>query len=128
MRNDPLARNIAEVIDDLYREHSPPRDHESLLALVQHQIGHVQRVTAKPLEDEIKWLLEEQARLIWFVVLIAIKRQADAQQQATRLVSQTLLTCPHCGDDFLLNEAGDGAISVERVERMPMDSLAGRSS
>jgi hypothetical protein len=36
----PLARNIAEVIDDLNRQHAPPRDHERLIELVQHQIEH----------------------------------------------------------------------------------------
>ena len=25
-----LSRNLAEVIDDLYRQHAPPRDHERL--------------------------------------------------------------------------------------------------
>jgi hypothetical protein len=25
-----LARNIAEVIDDLYRQHAPPRNHERM--------------------------------------------------------------------------------------------------
>ena len=29
----PLARNIAEVIDDLYRQHAPPRDHERLIEM-----------------------------------------------------------------------------------------------
>jgi hypothetical protein len=28
------------VIDDLYREHAAPRDHERMLDLVQHQIRH----------------------------------------------------------------------------------------
>jgi hypothetical protein len=42
--------------------------------------------------------------------------QPTRLQGRERLISQTLLTCPHCGDDFLLNEASDGAISVERVE------------
>jgi hypothetical protein len=63
VRNDPLARNIAEVIVDLFRAHAPPRDHESLIALVQHQVEHVQRVTAKPLSDEIKGLRKEIERL-----------------------------------------------------------------
>jgi hypothetical protein len=62
MRNDPLARNIAEVIDDLYRQHAPPRDHERLIALIQHQIEHVQRLTAKPLNEEIRRLREEIER------------------------------------------------------------------
>jgi hypothetical protein len=62
MRNDPLARNIAEVIDDLYREDAPPRDHERLISLVQHQIEHVQWLAAKPLREEIKQLRDEIAR------------------------------------------------------------------
>jgi hypothetical protein len=48
-RTDPLVRNIAEVIDDLYREHSPPRDHDYLLALIQHQIAHVPWLTGEAL-------------------------------------------------------------------------------
>jgi hypothetical protein len=63
MRGDQLARNIAEVIDDLYREHSPPRDHDRLIALIQHQIEHVQWLTAKPLREEIKRLREEIERV-----------------------------------------------------------------
>ena len=39
----PLARNIAEVIDDLYRQHAPPRNHERMIELVQHQIEHAMR-------------------------------------------------------------------------------------
>ena len=35
------------------------------------------------------------------------------------LHSQTLMTCPHCGDDFLINEAGDGSISAEIVVAPP---------
>jgi hypothetical protein len=27
----PFARNIAEVIDDLYRQHAPPRNHERMI-------------------------------------------------------------------------------------------------
>jgi hypothetical protein len=27
----PLARNIVEVIDDLYRQHAPPRNHERMI-------------------------------------------------------------------------------------------------
>jgi hypothetical protein len=34
------SRNLAEVIDDLYRQHAPPRDHERLIQLVQVQIRH----------------------------------------------------------------------------------------
>ena len=53
MRNDPLARNIAEVIDDLYRQHAPPRDHERLISLVQHQIEKLQPPqNENPAEDE----------------------------------------------------------------------------
>jgi hypothetical protein len=33
-----LDRNLAQVIDDLYRENAPPRDRERVLALVQVQI------------------------------------------------------------------------------------------
>ena len=32
------SRNLAEVIDDLYRQHAPPRDHERLIRFVQVQI------------------------------------------------------------------------------------------
>jgi hypothetical protein len=39
-QRERLSRNLAEVIDDLYREHAPPRDHERMLDLVQHQIRH----------------------------------------------------------------------------------------
>jgi hypothetical protein len=39
-----LSRNLAEVIDDLYRQHAPPRDHERMIALVQHQIEHAMRM------------------------------------------------------------------------------------
>jgi hypothetical protein len=42
-----LARNIAEVIDDLHRQHAPPRDHERMIELVQHQIEHVMRMAVK---------------------------------------------------------------------------------
>jgi hypothetical protein len=51
MRGDPLARNIAEVIDDLYRQHAPPRDHQLLIALIQHQIEHVQWVMTRQLDE-----------------------------------------------------------------------------
>lgn len=63
MRNDPLVRNIAEVIDDLYRQHSPPRDHDHLLALIRHQLAHVRWVAEKPLHDLIKELRGEIRRL-----------------------------------------------------------------
>jgi hypothetical protein len=43
----PLARNIAEVIDDLYRQHAPPRNHERLIELVQHQIEHAMRMAVE---------------------------------------------------------------------------------
>ena len=38
--HERLSRNLAEVIDDLYRQHAPPRDHERLIQLVQVQIRH----------------------------------------------------------------------------------------
>ena len=38
--SERLSRNLAEVIDDLYRQHAPPRDHERLIQLVQVQIRH----------------------------------------------------------------------------------------
>jgi hypothetical protein len=63
MRNDPLVRNIAEVIDDLYSEHSPPRDHEYLLALIRHQLAHVRWLAEKPLHDTIKQLRGEIRQL-----------------------------------------------------------------
>jgi hypothetical protein len=62
MRGDPLARNIAEVIDDLYQQHSPPRDHERLIALIQHQIERVQWLAVKPLREEIKRLREARQK------------------------------------------------------------------
>ena len=43
----PLARNIAEVIDDLYRQHAPPRNHERMIELVQHQIEHAMRMAVE---------------------------------------------------------------------------------
>jgi hypothetical protein len=43
----PLARKIAEVIDDLYRQHAPPRNHERLIELVQHQIEHAMRMAVR---------------------------------------------------------------------------------
>ena len=45
----PLARNIAVVIDDLYRQHAPPRNHERLIELVQH---HVERAMWLAIKDE----------------------------------------------------------------------------
>jgi hypothetical protein len=63
MRDDPLVRHIAEVVDDLYREHSPPRDHEYLLALIRHQIAHVRWLAEKPLHDTIKQLRGEIRQL-----------------------------------------------------------------
>jgi hypothetical protein len=62
MRNDPLARNITEVIDDLYRQHAPPHDHERMISRVQHQIEHVQWLTAKSLNEEIRRLRDEIER------------------------------------------------------------------
>ena len=46
-RKAPLARNIAEVIDDLYRQHAPPRYHERMIELAQHQIQHAMRMAAR---------------------------------------------------------------------------------
>lgn len=56
MRDDRLLRNIAEVVDDLYREHSPPRDHDYLMRLIRSQLAHVQFLAERPLHDEIKEL------------------------------------------------------------------------
>jgi hypothetical protein len=42
-----LARNIAEVIDDLYRQHAPPRNHERMIELVQHQIEHAMQMAVE---------------------------------------------------------------------------------
>ena len=39
----------------------------------------------------------------------------DHSPDGNDLRSQTLLTCPHCRGDFLINEAGDGSVSVEVV-------------
>jgi hypothetical protein len=57
-----LSRNLAEVIDDLYRQHAPPRDHERLIQLVQVQIRHAMssrdyRVTA-PRRDPLTFRSE----------------------------------------------------------------------
>ena len=38
--SERLSRNLTEVIDDLYRQQAPPRDHERLIQLVQVQIRH----------------------------------------------------------------------------------------
>jgi hypothetical protein len=35
---DRMARNLAEAIDDLYRDGAAPRDHERLIDLVQVQV------------------------------------------------------------------------------------------
>ena len=43
----------------------------------------------------------------------------DIKPDPRRLVSQTLFACPHCQNDFLVNEAGDGSISIERVDIPP---------
>ena len=43
----PFARNIAEVIDDLYRQHAPPRNHERMIELVRHQIEHAMRMAVE---------------------------------------------------------------------------------
>ena len=42
-----LSRNLAEVIDDLYRQHAPPRDHERLIQLVQVQIRHAMSLAGR---------------------------------------------------------------------------------
>jgi hypothetical protein len=46
-RKVPLARNIAEVIDELYRQHAPPRNHERMIELVQHQIEHAMQMAVE---------------------------------------------------------------------------------
>ena len=56
MRDDRLLVNLAEVIDDLYREHSPPRDHDYLMRLIRCQLARVQFLAERPLHDEIKEL------------------------------------------------------------------------
>lgn len=56
MRDDRLLVNLAEVIDDLYREHSPPRDHDYLMQLIRCQLARVQALAEKPLHDEVKEL------------------------------------------------------------------------
>ena len=38
------AKNIAIAIDDLYRRHAPPRDHDRLVELVNHQIRHAMQL------------------------------------------------------------------------------------
>ena len=50
----PLARNIAEVIDDLYRQHAPLRNHERMIELVQHRIEH----TMQQLQDRYRLAIE----------------------------------------------------------------------
>jgi hypothetical protein len=42
-----VARNIAEVIDDLYRSGAVPRHRERLLDLVQVQVEHAMRLGAQ---------------------------------------------------------------------------------
>jgi hypothetical protein len=86
MRGDPLARNIAEIIADLFHPHAPPRDQESMLVLVQRQIEHVQRVTAKPLREEIERLGKEAERLRGEVMQLLeeiepLRAEAMADQQ-----------------------------------------------
>ena len=47
----------------------------------------------------------------------AAQRWADENgDHGVDLRSQTLVECPHCGNDLLLNEAGDGSVSVEKVD------------
>ena len=41
---------------------------------------------------------------------------AENGDHGVGLRSQTLVECPHCGNDLLLNEAGDGSVSVEKVD------------
>lgn len=41
---DRIARNIAEVIDDLYRQSATPRDRNRLLDLVQVQVNRAMRL------------------------------------------------------------------------------------
>jgi hypothetical protein len=53
--------------------------------------------------------------------LIRARTKTNARQRRVNGDEQTLMTCPHCGNDFLINEAGDGAISVERVDMPPND-------
>jgi hypothetical protein len=45
--NERLSRNLAEVIDDLYRAHAPPRDHERMITLVQVQIRRAIRLATR---------------------------------------------------------------------------------
>jgi hypothetical protein len=47
-----IARNLAEVIDDLYRQHAPPRDHERMIALVQKQIERAMWLARKGVQQE----------------------------------------------------------------------------
>ena len=56
-----LSRNLAEVIDDLYAAHAPPRDHDRLLELVEQQVRRVMWLAEKPLRAELR-ALEEYAR------------------------------------------------------------------
>jgi hypothetical protein len=44
---DGITRNIAEVIDDLYREAAPPRDRNRLLDLVQRQVNRAVSLGAR---------------------------------------------------------------------------------
>jgi hypothetical protein len=64
MRDDRLLVNISEVVDDLYREHSPPRDHDYLMRLIRCQLARVQALAEKPLHDEIKELRAAIAKAI----------------------------------------------------------------
>ena len=69
-RKAPLARNIAEAIDDLYRQHAPPRNHERMIQLVQHQIEHAMRMAVEEDRQNANQETFQMARL-----------QFDAQDQ-----------------------------------------------
>jgi hypothetical protein len=63
-RKAPLARNIAEVIDDLYRQHAPPRNHERMIELAQHQIQHAMRMAARCVAAPPLWQPRNSASIL----------------------------------------------------------------
>lgn len=58
MRDDSVAKNLAEVIVDLFHEDGPKREYAEEVMLVQHHIERAQWLAKKPLLEEIKRLRE----------------------------------------------------------------------
>jgi hypothetical protein len=51
-RSKALVRNLAEVIDDLYRSNAAPRDRERLLDLVQLQVERAMWLGAQHVKED----------------------------------------------------------------------------